>query len=248
MALRYNVHPINENYKGRSYGDLVATWSNWLFSDQTDYTEANDILFLRGSIGDYQDLDKFYNKTDLNAETIYRGTAVLLPIICTYLTIGSHYEGSRIESEVGLRNAVNRTVLAGGAAWAKIKLLNDTGDSQDIVSNLLDYYVETPLFRLFVSEQSQLRDKIDEPLEPGVYDAITGGYFVLLKDFDSDIYRIRFGGKGKGNYFTDSIYDIMILDSGRQTPREAFLGTTTKPMLPKSSPTKIPQPRTGFGI
>jgi hypothetical protein len=248
MPLVYKVHPVNENYKGRSYGEWVATWTNWLLSDQADYAEANDVLFLRGNIGYYQDLDKFYNKTNENAETIYTGTAVLLPIINTFLTIGGYYEGSKIESEIGLRYAVNRTVHAGTAAWAKIKLRNGTNNVTDI-PNLLGYYVESPLFKLFVSERSKFLDKFDEPFEPGVYDAITGGYFMLLTDLDADIYRVRFGGKGKGNYITDSIYDIIVLGSRRQTPREIFLTNKgDKSLLPKSYKSPLVQPRKEFGI
>ena len=115
-----------------SYGNLVATWTNWLLSGQTDYSEVNDILFMRGNIGYYQDLDKFYDKTEENAETVYKKTAVLVPAICTILTIGDYYDGNKIESEVGLRNAVRRTVHAGGAAWAKIKLLDYASTGSDI--------------------------------------------------------------------------------------------------------------------
>jgi hypothetical protein len=247
MPLGYKVHPVNENYNGRSYGEWIATWTNWLLSDQTDYTEANDVLFLRGNFGYGQNLDNFYNKTNENAETIYAGTAVLMPTVCTFLTIGSVYEGSKIESEIGLRNAINKTVHAGGEAWAKIKRRNDRNNGTDI-PNLLDYYVESPLFKLFVSEQNKFLDKFVEPIEPGVHDAITGGYFILLKEFEPDIYRVRFGGKGKGNYITDSIYDIIVLGTGRQTPREIFIGNKGgKTLLPKSMTPSV-QPRTGLGI
>jgi hypothetical protein len=223
MSLHIPIHPIDSNFKGRSYGDLVATWTNWLFSDQPDYTETTDILFLRGNIGYYQDLQKFYDKTNENAETVFKGTAILVPVICTFLTIGSYYDGSRIESEVGLRNAVNRTVHAGVEAWAKIKLKNGRGEAVNIVDDLLQYYVETPFFKLSVSERSPLRDKIDEPIDPGVYDTVTGGYFLLLRDLDPQTYRIRFGGKGKGNYVTDSVYDVIVLDRERPSPRSIFL-------------------------
>ena len=113
---------------------------------------------------------------------------------------------------------------------------------------MLDYYIETPLYKLFVSDQSTLREHFDEPFEPGEYDAITAGYFLLLTDLEPETYRMRFGGKGKGGYVTDSIYDVVVLDSERQSVREVFLGAGEKgrQILPSSFLNKgvvTPKPR-----
>src|SRR5216110_361561 len=43
-----------QNFKGMSYGDWAAAWSNWLFSEDTDRNEAKgSMLFLRGNIEHY---------------------------------------------------------------------------------------------------------------------------------------------------------------------------------------------------
>jgi len=243
MPPQFQLHPVDQNFKGMSYGELIAQWANWLFSDQADYSEASDVLFLRGNIGHYQDgLASFYDKTNdvEKGEAINKDAAVLVPVICTYLTLHSSYEGYKIEDELALRTAVNRTVHAGGAAWAKIKI-GARGTVNDIVppASLSDFYVESPLFKLFVSEKSKLRDQVEDPLEPGEHEAIVAGYFILLKKFNSGTYRIRFGGKGKGNYVTDSIYDITVSPNERQSNRKTSLGT---------QPTNYPPVRVGFGI
>ena len=40
--------PPNSNFKGMSYGDWAAAWSNWLFSPYPHYLPNDDIMFLRG--------------------------------------------------------------------------------------------------------------------------------------------------------------------------------------------------------
>jgi hypothetical protein len=52
---------------------------------------------------------------------------------------------------------------------------------QKIVANLYEHYVESPMFRLMVSPRSPLKDKLPEPMQAGTYDAIVGGYFILMK-------------------------------------------------------------------
>src|SRR6187200_3270743 len=48
-----------ESYKGMPYGDWVARWTNWVFSDDPDSTEVlGDVLFLRGNLKYSQDLAK----------------------------------------------------------------------------------------------------------------------------------------------------------------------------------------------
>jgi hypothetical protein len=118
--------------------------------------------------------------------------------------------------------------------WAKIKYANDlTQGGHDIVPILISYYMESPLFRLIVSERSKFKDKLEEPFETGIFDAVTGGYFLLIKGLPKGEYRLRFGGKGKGSYITDSIYDITILGQ-TQSIRGSWGG------LKKSVPVRVP--------
>ena len=192
---------------------------------------------LRGTIA-----TKFLNQTEENARFIFQGTAILVPVICAFYRIGDYYEGSRIEDEGGLRNAVFRTLGAGSNIWARCKYQDDpkkkSYPSYPLpVQDLRSYYMESPLFRLFVSERSKLKDGLDEPFEAGVFDAVTGGYFLLLKSLLPGAYRIRFGGKGKGSYLTDSIYDITVSKAQRQSIRGAWEGKQSD----------VPD-RNGFGI
>jgi len=50
---------------------------------------------------------------------------------------------------------------------------------------------------------------VDEPLKPGIYDAVAAGYFVLLRGLTPSTYRIVFGSEGPGKYATRSVYDLV---------------------------------------
>jgi hypothetical protein len=52
---------------------------------------------------------------------------------------------------------------------------------------------------------------MDSPLKPGNYQAITVGYFVLIKSLGIGTYRFKFGGSNGSAYHTNSVYDIKVL-------------------------------------
>ena len=232
----FKVHDPKDNYRGLSMGELVASWTNWLMSDRSEYGLMDNIFFMRGNVGYYQDLQKSYERVRENAETSYEGTDVLIPVICTMYNIGDYYEGSKIQDEVGLRRALRKTFTAGRHRWARYKYAArydasfDAASSESIVSELKNFYVESGLFKLMVSDRSSLREKLEDPVDPGVYDAVTGGLFILLKDLKAGYYRIRFGGIGQGVYNTDSIYDLLIADK----PPQTLAGLASIPNIPPS--------------
>ena len=80
-----------------------------------------------------------------------------------------------------------------------------------LVPNELDeYYVETPLFPLSVSESSSIRKTIEIPLEPGPYQGVVAGIFVIIYNLEPGKYRLAFYGRGVGRYTTRSVYDIEV--------------------------------------
>ena len=178
------------------------------------------ILFLRGnvnyrSVGDkedegprYLDPKAVYNRTKDNGETVYEGTAILVPILTSHFYIGDFYNGRKITSIPYLRYVTNKDT-DGGSVWATIRKKGEKGTK--IVSDLKEYRFESPLYLLSIPRNSKLRKKMDYPPNPGSYHAITVGYFVLIKSLPIGTYRFRFGGSNDSAYHTDSLYDINIL-------------------------------------
>jgi hypothetical protein len=223
-----NIVKPNELFRGLSYGDFVVNWTNWLMGDRPDYYDGGDILFLRGNVGYYNEQNTFYDRGDIklfrnegvdsiigNGLMIRDDTAVLIPVITSQFDIGDHYGGAKIDDEVSLRRAVHDDLNSGGEMWATICEIKE-GESAHQASklvneNLEDYRVETPRFKMIVSEQNPFREKMEVPKEPGTYDAVTGGYFILIKKLPAGKrFVIRFGAKGRGNYYTDAVYDIKV--------------------------------------
>jgi len=207
-----------ETFKGMSYGDWSAVWTNWLLSEEVDTYNGQDILFLRGNI-DYrpiggivggvrhQDSDSFLNRTGDKGFKVLEGTSVLIPITVAYYIIGDYFNGNIIENEIKLRYALNSDFNLIRSIWAVIKKSNSK-KWEKIVSNLASFKMESPLFQLRVPTNSILNQLQDEPLKPGTYYAVIGGYFLLLKSLPKSKYRISFGAEGPGEYSTRSIYDI----------------------------------------
>ena len=84
-----------------------------------------------------------------------------------------------------------------------------------LVPNLESFRVESVLFELDVSEENPFLDKMDDRNYPGNYTALVSGYFVLLRNLPVSTYRIRFGGYGMDNFYTDSLYEINIISKER---------------------------------
>lgn len=203
----YVLSPMN-NYRGIPYGEIVIRWTRWLMSASPDNHDVGDFLFLRGNIGHHTEPDSFYEGHKIEVE---QGTAILIPIITTFYRIGDSYEEVVIEDEELLRHALYEHVHSAGPFWATIKILSIPGrPTKKIVKNLEDFKFESTLFSLTVSEKNPFLNQMDVPIIPGTHTALAGGYFVLLKDLPTWQFRIRFGGRGFGSFFTDSLYEINV--------------------------------------
>ena len=215
-----------ETFKGMSYGDWSAVWTNWLLSNEVDSYKGEDILFLRGNI-DYkptssspgalrhQESDSFLDKTGDKGYKVIEGTAVLIPVTVVYSTIGENFDGKIIETELELRRGLNSDFNLIRTIWAAIKKIN-CKKSYKIVPKITSYKIESPLFQLRVPSNSILNEFQDEPLKPGTYNSVVGGYFLLVKSLPQSKYRVSFGAEGPGEYSTRSVYDIEVYS---RTPR-----------------------------
>jgi hypothetical protein len=222
--------PPGKTFKGLSYGDWVAIWSNWLISRDVESYDGEDMLFLRGYVGykavsdaegamRYQDPESFLDRTGDKKLKILKGTSVFVPTAVSVNAVGCDFEGKLIENEKDLRNAVNEDIDHVRSIWATVKL-NHSKESIKIVPDLRSYRIETPLFKLTVPEDSALTKLMDYPMKPGVYDAVAGGYFVLLPDLAPSTYQIDFGCEGPGDYSTSGVYDIIVYRDTRKRPKD----------------------------
>lgn len=246
----YDIADPDKNFRGMSYGEWVARWSNWLFSEDPDRSEIqDDIAFLRGNMDYYKfaespdpklnDVDLFYDRTGNNSMTISEDTAVFLPVLTSTFTIGGPYNGSIMTEDEQVRRAAREDTDKSGGIWARISILPNgypdinafitktsakewesitnsglTGKATRKVTSLVDgYHIQSSVFKLRISERNPFLKYLSVmyPFTPGETDAVTDGLFLILYHLLPDTsYRIQFGGKGRGKYRTDAIYDLHI--------------------------------------
>jgi hypothetical protein len=196
----------SENYRGISYTELVIRWTRWLMSSLND-SQQGDLVFLRGNIENHSDPDSYFVGPRLEVE---QDSAILVPIVTTFYRIGD-LDGSMINDEDRLRQVLHEHIEAAGPIWATIKTNSNSGqNTKKVVKNLENFKFESTTFWLTVSSKNPFLNKMDVYLEPGSNTAMAGGYFVLLKDLPPSRYFVRFGGKGFGNFYTDSLYEINV--------------------------------------
>ena len=222
-----NVHvvPISENFRGRSYGEWASEWWNWVLSEQPDeYVADAPIIFLRGN-NDYDYVTENHIRVNTtshldmtkHAICIYEDTAIFFPVIEAELNEGdpSPKDPKRILTEVSeMRQYVRKDIEGCGPVAATIR----HGDElpQRIVNNLLDFRAESPAFDLVVPAKSFLKDRMEWVFKPGVFRAVTDGYWILIRSLPaSDIkYQIHFEANAPGTYYS-ATYDILVKCRGK---------------------------------
>lgn len=229
LAYKYKIVDPKEVFRGLTYGQWVSVWYNNLMSKYPDivYREGKSMAFLRGNVeyayGKQEDPKNpqnriFSSMTNEQKIIIQDDTALFIPVISTMLSLGDSYQGQTMNDELSLRSAARRDTVNGGPVGAQIKkrpgaVVRLVPNGLDVPNELDEYYVETPLFPLSVSESSSIRKTIEDPLEPGPYQAIVVGIFVIIYDLEPGKYRLAFYGRGVGRYTTRSIYDIDVMQA-----------------------------------
>lgn len=235
--MKVDVVDPKDNFRGMSYGDWAAIWANWLMSEDPDDYDGGDMLFLRGNV-DYGpvggedggprfiDPNGIYDRTGEKGESIFLNTSIFVPVLTSNYFLGSLFEGKFITTHERLRYFINKEINQSGPIWATITRKDEPRASK-LVNNLRNYRIASPMFKLLVPEESFLNNKSDEPFKAGVYDSVIGGFFIIIRSLPKGTYRIQFGGKGRGIYFTNSIYDIKVEGErmNRLVDRSAEIGT-----------------------
>jgi hypothetical protein len=219
----YDVLRPNDNFRGRTYGEWASEWWKWIVCEDPDsYFPEDPMLFLRSEYdyesakGDRRQKNKHYDRTGGKRIEILESTAIFFPVIEAEFNEGDPYpeDGSKmIKTEKEMRYLARRDIDEGGPMGATIK--NGQDHPTPIVDDLKDYRAESPLFRLAVSPKNQIKDKMEVVLRPDTYDAVTDGYWILIKSLSSSEqpYQIHFEAIGRGAVSYSSTYDIVVKSS-----------------------------------
>jgi len=212
-----------ELFNGMSYADLLREWLIWLHSDSPTYRGyRGEICYLHGNISYYYDsqtnirkqAEKFENKARNTDDKIFRGdiifsdTPIFVPLINSIYSVNETlpYEGRTLESIADCLFICRRDMHEGGPMWFTIQ---KKGCPEINLKNKA-CYVETPSFKMTVTKNSPLRDYFEMPIAPGEHDTVTTGYIAMIKNLPAGEYRLRYGGIGRGGYFTDAVHDFIV--------------------------------------
>jgi hypothetical protein len=186
------IVPPTETFNGLSYGNWVAIWWNWLFTNQK---QGGSVYFLRGNT----DLEPVIIRTGREALTISVQTAIFFPIICTINSVLTNY---RTDNTV-----INRM---SSAASQKDPLTLKVSIDRTNVTNLKKYYAESPEFIINVPLNSAIRNYFKPIVKSGRAPAVAAGYWILIKRLPVGKHVIYFEGKHQDGFKTSGTYEIMI--------------------------------------
>ena len=210
QIMKYDVLGTTLNFHGRSYGEWAGDWWNWVCSEDPDaYSLDDPIVFLRANI-DYsgegetrhQTGTNYYNKIEIRP-----GTAIFFPIIESGFHYGhAHpYEDRPVVIESEMRRLARKDM----DSWISLVV---TINDEPLVDNIQDFRVESPLFKLVVPQNSKLRDRMEVSPDVGTWDAVTDGYWILIKSLPVGAYKIHFGGTDQTLSYSGT-YDITVLEN-----------------------------------
>ena len=119
--------------------------------------------------------------------------------------------GEKINIEAKMRYLARRENDESGPIGATIQIGTE-GPKTKIVDDLKHYRAESPLFKLVVSNESIIVDKLDLPQKAGTFDAVADGYYMLIRSLppSNEPYRIHFEAVGRNNYYNSATYDIIV--------------------------------------
>jgi hypothetical protein len=208
----------NDIYHGRSFGDWIGEWWNWLISDDPEYSQIGPIYFLRPGLPREKGTLNFktvYSKIGTDAVTVYADQAILFPVINSMIDERHFpYLDSQAKRRYQVRNDTSYSPkLALDACKIEKKPIfdNRNGKSWD------DLRVESPDFQLHIPNVEygkSFKDLLDYPLEyAGDYPAVTDGYWVFIKNLpeSDDNYTIEWQAKGLDGYSVSAVYEIRVL-------------------------------------
>jgi hypothetical protein len=213
---------VDQLFRGMTYGDLLREWLLWLHSDSPTYRGyPKEIRYLHGNLSYFYDRDtgirkqaeKFQNRAK-GSDKIFRGdiifddTPIFVPATSAFYSVGETYyhDSKKLETIADCQFICRRDIMEGGPNWLRIQ---KKGCEEIDLSGSLSY-VESPSFRMTVSEKSPLRDYFEMPIVPDTYDTVTVAKAALITSLPEGEYRLHYGGYGRGTYFSDTVHDFIV--------------------------------------
>lgn len=203
-----------ENYHGRSYGDLVKEFMQWLVQYNPDNQSSRDVVFLRGvdfegyKVGQTHMCVKIGN----DALQLYDDQAIFITIITAIIDRVHH----NIETPEKRRDELNKLVLSSDDPPTKQLCI----DSLFPDINWNDFKVITGDFTIEVPEPvpgKTLGQLLDVRFDrAGITECVLGGYFLLLKPLPVGRHFITYFGIGdNGTYRNQTFVELNVVPRGK---------------------------------
>lgn len=235
LTTKFRVVPVDAIYKGKTYSQWIADWTNWFFMqypDQYNSQPWNDVKFLTsfpspdviaqfGEPGEQIKYEgsEFGNvpniKTGENKIVMYDDQAIFFPVMIAMWVNSDEKDYGYMERWVKNQNSVSdNPPPAHQFTLDEVPLLPSTEVANHrIMSN--------GIFQVHIPDApygTSLKDFVFEPSLPGTYGAVCEGYFFLLKDLEArdEPYRLMSFATGApypalGEYHAAFVYEIKVL-------------------------------------
>jgi hypothetical protein len=145
-----------------------------------------------------------------NVQAITRkvGTNIFLPVYhCHVCSTDPHPDGKECKTIPRCMETADDDLSKIQMMWAKISINN--APAVDITQNLKDHEVTLNDYKITVGYNNLNREP-KYHLEPGNYDSVVRGTYILLKNFQEGKYVLNFGGIAS-NFKTRSEYTMHII-------------------------------------
>ena len=219
--MSYEVIKPNQLFQGKTYNDWAKDYFSWYFSEDPDDHNDGPVVFLKSTptistITDDNLNSALRQMTNPNVmigdDRLYirKDQAILIPAIVAYFS-----QTGPSDNYHTLKNFVRDAAANSDTPRSNQIKINAANLSVDPK----DYSLETDVFTLNVPDAppgSSYKDYVEyQPLPPGPWPTVGGGYFFLVKLLDRRVYTIVSRVKGKKyqdgrDYYADLLYEISV--------------------------------------
>lgn len=205
VNISQSVYPVNSKPYGLTYGEWTAKWWQWVLSIPTQDNPGVDETGEKCAVGQNNTNVWFLAGTGggqvTRTCTVPAGKAILFPILnveCDYLSPDMKTESDlRICAKDDQDKATNLQATVNGVA----------------IPDLKTFRVQSPLFNATIPKDNIIG------LPPATTQAISDGFWILLKPLPAGQHEIHFTGSlvdftstGPMNFVSDAKYDITVGD------------------------------------
>ncbi|VFJ12943.1 hypothetical protein [Candidatus Nitrosocosmicus franklandus] len=230
----FKVVPVTETYKGKTYSQWIAHWTNWFFMpnpDQYNSQPWNDVKFLTsfpspheiaqlGNPGERVRYEgsEFQNipniKTGENRLVMYDDQAIFFPVILAMWVNSDDKDYGYMERYVKIQNSMSDDPPGVHQfTLDSLPLL----PSDEVINHRI---MSDGLFQVHIPDATygtSLKDFVAEPSPPGTYGAVCEGYFFMLKNLMAreEPYLLTSFATGApyvgfGEYHASFVYEIKV--------------------------------------